>query len=248
MLVAKGLKPCMPLFQQWLGTFADTAAALLNPETENRKEPVNIRCAMPRSTMAFLASLAAYEVTYWRIEEKIPGMYVFVFVSIFSSSLLIGTLGNYFAMNTHPAWAAYKFIPTIGMLLGNTMVGVIFGVKSVIRSCSQESDQIELMLAYGATRTEVSRPVLSKAMKAALVPTINSMSVTGLISIPGMMTGQILAGADVMQAAHYQQIIMFLISATTCVGSISACLFVLASLIDNTPRLRADRIKLRSDK
>ncbi|OMJ23222.1 UPF0014 membrane protein [Smittium culicis] len=151
-------------------------------------------------------------------------------------------------MNTHPAWAAYKFIPTIGMLLGNTMVGVIFGVKSVIRSCSQESDQIELMLAYGATRTEVSRPVLSKAMKAALVPTINSMSVTGLISIPGMMTGQILAGADVMQAAHYQQIIMFLISATTCVGSISACLFVLASLIDNTPRLRADRIKLRSDK
>ncbi|OLY82598.1 UPF0014 membrane protein [Smittium mucronatum] len=119
--------------------------------------------------------MAAYEVTHWRIEEKVPGMFLTVFISIFFSSMFIGTIGNYYAMNTQPAWAAYKFVPTIGMLLGNTMIGVIFGIKSVLSSCIQTGDQIELYLSYGATRSEIVIPVLSKAMRAALIPTINGM-------------------------------------------------------------------------
>ncbi|PVU96873.1 hypothetical protein BB559_002219 [Furculomyces boomerangus] len=189
-----------------------------------------------------LAALAAYEITYWRINQRIPGMYASIFVSIYGSSLFIGVIGNMYAMNTKPAWAAYKFIPIMGMLLGNCMIGITMGVKSIFESTVIKKDQIEMYLAYGATRWEIAKPILITAMRSALIPTINNMSITGLISIPGMMTGQILGGADVMQATHYQQIIMFLISASTALGSIIATLYILLTLVDGVPRLRIDKL------
>ncbi|OMH84090.1 UPF0014 membrane protein [Zancudomyces culisetae] len=121
-------------------------------------------------------------------------------------------------MNTNPPWAAYKFIPIMGMLFGNCMVGITMGIKTALESVHSERDIIECYLSFGATRYEAMKPILIKSMRNAMIPSINNMSITGLISIPGMMTGQIIGGADVMQAAHSQQIIMFLIAATTTLG------------------------------
>ncbi|PVU93188.1 hypothetical protein BB561_003425 [Smittium simulii] len=154
---------------------------------------------------SILAALAAYEITYWRSTKRIPRMYIATFISVYSSSMFIGTLGSSFGLNAKPTWAAYKFIPTMGMLFGNCMVGVTMGIKSIFDILTTNKEEIEMNLAYGATRFEICKPILAQAMRNALIPTINNMSITGLISIPGMMTGQILGGADVTQAAYYQE-------------------------------------------
>ena len=72
-----------------------------------------------------------------------------------------------------------------------------------------------------------------EALRLAMLPTLNAMSVMGLITIPGMLTGQILAGADPFVAVRYQQILMFLIAASTSLGTLIAVVIALLYLVDS---------------
>jgi putative ABC transport system permease protein len=76
----------------------------------------------------------------------------------------------------------------------------------------------------GATRWEAARPLIQQAVKTGLIPTINAMMVVGIVSLPGMMTGQILAGADPVEAVKYQIVIMFLIASAAALGTVSVVL------------------------
>ncbi|KAF9928186.1 hypothetical protein FBU30_002582 [Linnemannia zychae] len=94
----------------------------------------------------------------------------------------------------------------------------------------------------GATRWEACRPVAIEAMRRAMLPTINQMSIIGLISIPGMMTGQLIAGASVMNAVKSQIIIMYLISGAAAFGTLSSVMICLRVCFDSSDRLRPERI------
>jgi hypothetical protein len=127
---------------------------------------------------------------------------------------------------------------------------------------SENRDKTETLLAFGASRFEACRSLAIDALRMALLPTINSMryvcsspinqlayryrfSIIGIISIPGMMTGAILGGADVQQAARLQMIIMFMISASTALSCMIATCFALSVCVDSEHRIRSDRIELR---
>ncbi|KAJ1956236.1 hypothetical protein GGI12_005359 [Dipsacomyces acuminosporus] len=142
--------------------------------------------------------------------------------------------------------AASKFIPVLGMLLGNTMVGVTLGMDSVLGALDAQRDVAEAMLCYGASRWEVVQPILVDAMRTAMIPTITSVSIAGLISIPGMMSGQILGGADVMDAARYQQVIVFMIAASTALGVIVAAVTVAFMVVDKEPKIHPELIHTKS--
>lgn len=144
-----------------------------------------------------------------------------VLLSTAASTLIIGIIGTRFAMEQIPFWIPETFIPTMGMLLGNMMSGIAVALTSCLSSVGARKDNIETYLAFGASRWEAGKNIAVEAVRLAMLPTINQMSVIGLISIPGMMTGQILGGAPVMNAVRYQQIIMFLISASTALGVLS---------------------------
>ncbi|KAJ1727319.1 hypothetical protein LPJ61_004633 [Coemansia biformis] len=190
-----------------------------------------------------LGVLAALEVSRWRARRRIPGLFWGVFVSILGSCLAAALFGNAFSLNMDPAYTASKFIPTIGMLFGSSLIGVSIGVDSITEKVDNERGRIESMLTFGASRWEVVQPLTADALRAALAPVITNLSVTGLISIPGVMTGWVLGGADVLQASRYQQIILFMITASTASSTLLAVLYCAYVLVDKLPVLRVDRIE-----
>lgn len=81
---------------------------------------------------------------------------------------------------------------------------------------------LETRLAFGASRFEAARPLAIDAIRVSLLPVITQLSVMGMINIPGMMTGQLMAGTPMMDAVIYQQCIMFMIAASSALGGVMA--------------------------
>ncbi|MEL7048483.1 MAG: ABC transporter permease, partial [Pseudomonadota bacterium] len=94
----------------------------------------------------------------------------------------------------------------------------------------------------GQPRFEAFKDVLSQSLKTGLLPILNAMAASGIVALPGMMTGQILAGADPVDATKYQILIMFAIAGSTALGVLLAGLGTLYLLTDDRHRLRLDRL------
>lgn len=138
----------------------------------------------------------------------------------------------------HPRYA----LPLLGMILGNTMTGISLGLDVLTNGLVRERAAVEACLALGGTRYQALLPVLRDAMRSGLMPTINSMAAIGLVSLPGMMTGQILAGVEPIDAVKYQLLVMFLIAGGTGLGTLAAVMGGARLLTDHRHRLRLDRI------
>ncbi|KAG9099083.1 hypothetical protein FS749_002154 [Ceratobasidium sp. UAMH 11750] len=164
------------------------------------------------------------------------------FVAMAISTIPVSIIGTRFAMSETDFWAAEKYIPVLGMLCGSTISGIVVATTSVLKELHENRDKIETYLAFGASRYEACKPIATSALRLALTPTINQMSVIGLISIPGMMTGALLGGASVDQAAKLQMVIMFMINASTTLASIAGMLAALSVAVDDQSRVRSERI------
>ncbi|MDH3473382.1 MAG: ABC transporter permease [Rhodospirillales bacterium] len=138
----------------------------------------------------------------------------------------------------HPRYA----LPLLGMILGNTMTGISLGLHTLTTSLVRDRAAVEARLTLGASRREAMLPVTRAALKSALMPIVNAMAATGLVALPGMMTGQILAGVEPAQAVKYQILIMFLIAGGTGLGATAAVLAGGMRLSDRRHRLRLDRL------
>jgi putative ABC transport system permease protein len=99
----------------------------------------------------------------------------------------------------HPWWSAQFFVPTLGVMLGNAVSGVAVGLGALLEDLATGGDRVELLLALGASRREACRDAVARAVRLALTPILNQMNVIGLVWIPGMMTGQMIAGSDPSQ-------------------------------------------------
>lgn len=109
-------------------------------------------------------------------------------------------------------------IPISGMIMGNAMTGVSLGLKSFREGLQTQRPQIDALLNLGATPKRILLPFVNRALETALLPTLNSMLGMGIISLPGMMTGQILSGTLPTTAILYQISIMVAITAVTCLA------------------------------
>ena len=138
----------------------------------------------------------------------------------------------------HPRYA----LPLLGMILGNTMTGISLGLDVLTNGLVRERAAVEACLALGGTRYQALLPIIRDALRSGFMPTINGMAAIGLVSLPGMMTGQILAGVDPVGAVKYQLLIMFLIAGGTGLGTLAAVLGGGRLLTDHRHRLRLDRI------
>ncbi|MHA1537443.1 MAG: ABC transporter permease [Alphaproteobacteria bacterium] len=160
--------------------------------------------------------------------------------------LAAASLVTVFALTTQvqpdPWYDPRYAIPLLGMVLGNTMTGVALGLNTLTATARRDKASIEAQLALGHGFWVAMRPTLREAMRSGMLPIINAMAATGLVSIPGMMTGQILAGADPAAAIRYQLLIMFLIAGGTGLGVFAAVFAGARRLTDPRQRLRLDRL------
>lgn len=117
---------------------------------------------------------------------------------------------------THFYDARY-IVPLAGMILGNCLQGNVIALERFYSALRKNENEYATFLMLGATRWEAVRPYFRDAIKAAINPTIASM---GLVSLPGMMTGQILGGSEPWLAVKYQIAIMICIFTSTTIASI----------------------------
>ncbi|MDI6900835.1 MAG: iron export ABC transporter permease subunit FetB [Anaerosomatales bacterium] len=126
-----------------------------------------------------------------------------------------------------PVWYQAQYVlPIGGMVIGNSMTGIALAIERLFADLDARSGEMLTLTALGATTWEAAHPSIKTALTAGLVPTINSMAAVGVVFIPGMMTGQILAGADPLEATKYQIVVMLMISAATAIGAIVAVLLM----------------------
>ena len=137
----------------------------------------------------------------------------FVFIEILSQGILLG-------FRIVPPEPQY-IIPLTGMVIGNAMVLSILFLNRFTAEYEARRDEIELILTLGGTPKQAVHTSLMSSIKASMIPTIESQKTLGLVQLPGMMSGQIIAGADPLQAVQFQLLVLFLLLFAATLTSIS---------------------------
>ncbi len=162
--------------------------------------------------------------------------------SMMAAGLIVTVFGLTTQIHADPWYDPRFALPILGMILGNTMNGVSLGLDRLMSGAVQQRAAIEARLMLGADIKQAMRGVVRDAIRAGMIPIINSMSAAGLVSLPGMMTGQILAGIAPVEAVKYQILIIFLIAGGTGLGTFVAVIAASRRLTDERQRLRLDRL------
>lgn len=195
-------------------------------------------------TLALIMCLfAGFEVRA-RQERRLRGFWGYGLGA--GAVMFSGTLVTLFALTIQiepdPWYTPRYAIPLLGMILGNVMTGVSLALNDIGLNVARERNAIEAQLALGATRWQALKPATRRALRSGFIPIINAMAATGVVALPGMMTGQILAGVDPADAVRYQLLVMFLIAGAISLGVYLAVFTTLVRLSDDRHRLRLDRL------
>ncbi|MFT5699680.1 MAG: putative ABC transport system permease protein [Desulforhopalus sp.] len=198
--------------------------------------------------LVFLLSMvmlfAAGREVWARQKRKIKGLtgYMISTGSMFISSFSVALIALRVIIDVEPWYTPQYAIPLLGMLLGNTMTGVALAVDQMTDQLYRRRGEVEQRLLLGQSWQEASIDIRRDCIRTGMMPIINSMAAAGLVSLPGMMTGQILGGTPPVEAVKYQILIMFLIAGGTGFGVISAIWASGKVLFDSRERLRLDHM------
>ncbi|NJL44655.1 MAG: iron export ABC transporter permease subunit FetB [Leptolyngbyaceae cyanobacterium SM2_3_12] len=189
--------------------------------------------------MAAIAGVSAVN----RTQRRFVGIYWNSLLSVLASSALVTGFAMVGILRVQPWYDPQYLIPLLGMVLGNTLNGISLGLDRFMQGLINQQAQIETLLALGATRWEAAHRQVQEAIRVGMIPTINSMMVMGLVSLPGMMTGQILAGANPIDAVRYQIVIVFMIAAGAALGIFGVVLLAYQRLLSPAHQLRLDALQ-----
>ena len=171
--------------------------------------------------MTLIAASAAKN----RVKRSYKGLLVDTLLAVSTSAVLVTAIAILAILRVTPWYTPQFIIPILGLILGNSLTAISLTSNQLVESFHQQQSRIEMMLSLSAKPFEAVHEQIRVAIINGMTPTLNSMLVVGIVSLPGMMTGQILAGADPTQAVRYQIITMFLICVSSTLGcTISALL------------------------
>lgn len=188
--------------------------------------------------MATAAGFAAVD----RARRRFRGLRAQSTLAIAGAAFAVTGVSVVGILRVEPWFEPQVLIPLLGMVLGNAVTAVSLALDRFTEGLASQRAQVETLLALGATRWEAAHGLVREALRVAMIPTLNTMAVMGIVSLPGMMTGQILEGADPTKAVGYQIVIMFMIASAGALGTLAIVLMAFRALFDARDRLRLDRL------
>lgn len=176
----------------------------------------------PWAVMAVLLVMLAIAtvVARNRISQKIPQLAPLVGGSIFIGTVLTLAYVNFLVIQPTLWYDPQYVIPIAGILLGNSMNSAAIAGERFVSTLNSSQAEIETHLSLGATPDQAIGQYSRDAIKAGLIPTLNSMMVVGVVTLPGIITGQLLSGVDPFNAALYQMLVMFMLAFGTLVTTL----------------------------
>lgn len=199
-----------------------------------------LNLALPVFLIFLLMVFFSARIVYGRVgKESVPYKLPVLISMLFGYSITAWMVVD-IIINAQPWWTPRYFLPLAGMIVGNSMNALSLSLERLFGELRRNRDRIEMMLSLGADPNEASRDLMRKAIKAGMIPSINSMMGVGVVFIPGMMTGQILAGADPMAAIRYQIVVMLMLVGSTAITSVIVVLLVGRRCFDDAHRLVLD--------
>ena len=154
-----------------------------------------------------------------RVKRHYKGLFTDTLLAVSASGILVTAIAIVMILQVQPWYTPQFVIPILGLILGNSLTAISLTSNQLINAFHEQQGRIEMMLSLSARPFEAVHDPIRSAIINGMTPTLNSMLVVGIVSLPGMMTGQILAGADPTQTVRYQIVTMFLI----CVSSMLGC-------------------------
>ncbi len=193
------------------------------------------------ASMVINAGIAAVQ----RTERRFAGIWQTGLWSVTLSSVVTTFVVVEVVIGVTPWYSPRYVIPLLGMVLGNALTGLSLTLDRVMADLDEKRDQVEGRLALGATIWQACRPHVREAVRLGMVPVLNSMAVVGIVSLPGMMTGQILGGASPVEAVKYQLVVMFMIACATSLGTMTAAVLSFRYLVTSDHQLDVRRLRKR---
>ncbi len=196
------------------------------------------------SLLAMVMLLVAGREVMTRQHRRFGGVWGYglgtlsMFVSAFATTIFALLV----IVGTEPWYEPQYAIPLLGMMLGNTMNGVALALDRLTTSAWQQRGVIEARLTLGQEWRVAIGDITRESVRVGMIPIINAMAAAGIVSLPGMMTGQILSGTPPLEAVKYQILIMFMIAAGTGFATMAASWIGARRLFDERCRLRLDRL------
>ncbi|KAL7560669.1 hypothetical protein ACA910_001351 [Epithemia clementina (nom. ined.)] len=196
----------------------------------------------------FMVFLTSYE-SVQRSAYYFSNMFFYILGTFIVNVGVVAIFAFGVIVRPEPIWNPQYVIPMLGMLLGNCINGASLSLNAMLTSLVENASEVELLLSFGADCNEACSRLFRESVRTGALPLLNSMALIGLIFIPGMMTGQILGGSEVMEAARYQMIIMYLIAFCTFGVIVMEVFVVLRVGFDfEKDMLRTDRFMKRKQK
>ncbi len=128
-------------------------------------------------------------------------------------------------LRVRPWYDPRYLVPLFGMIVGNAMNGAALAAERLAGEMEAYRGEVEAYLALGASPARAAAGPTRRALVAALIPAVNGLAVVGLVSLPGMMTGQILAGQSPLGAVRYQIVVAFMLAGATAVTAAGVVLW-----------------------
>jgi putative ABC transport system permease protein len=159
------------------------------------------------------------------------------------ATLVTAILALTTAIRPHPWYDPRYAVSLVGIILGSVLNSGSLALDGIVGGVWRERTAIEAQLGLGVDYRTATLPLLRESLRRGLLPIINQMSAAGLITLPGIMTGQIIAGMDPLEAVKYQILLMFLLAGASGVAALVIAELALRRLSDPRQRLRLDRLK-----
>lgn len=196
-------------------------------------------------TLALVMATIAGRAGVRRASRRFPGDVWFGIFTLILTGFLTTYLVTSVIIQVEPWYRPQYVIPILGMILGNGLTGISLSLDHLLDKLHNGRAEVEMELAHGATAWEAALGPLRGSIRLGMIPIINSMMVVGMVSLPGMMTGQILQGADPLEAVKYQIVVMFMIAFATTMGCVFINLLAFQRLFNSRHQLRAQLISKR---